>query len=91
MFSWTPSESQGPGTYTFDVLVSDGGGLSDSETVTVTVHEVNVAPVLGGIGNRTVNQGAALNFTATASDADDPVNALTYSLVVRRRAQRSTR
>ena len=64
------------------MLVSDGGGLSDSETVTVTVHEVNAAPVLNAIGNRSVNRGATLSFVATASDVDDPANALTYSLVV---------
>ena len=41
-FSWTPSEAQGPGTYVFDVVVSDNGapGLSDSETITVTVSGV---------------------------------------------------
>ena len=33
-FSWTPTEAQGPGTYTFDVMVSDGA-LTDTETITV--------------------------------------------------------
>ena len=79
VFSWTPSEAQGPGTYTFDVVVSDDGtpNLSDSETITVTVNEVNVAPVLGAIGNQTVDELALLSFTATASDVDDPANTLT--------------
>jgi hypothetical protein len=36
VFSWTPTGAQGPGTYTFDVCVSDGA-LSDCETITVTV------------------------------------------------------
>ena len=35
-FSWTPSEGQGPGSYTFDVVVSDGI-LSASETITIKV------------------------------------------------------
>ena len=24
VFTWTPTEAQGPGSYTFDVIVSDG-------------------------------------------------------------------
>src|SRR5439155_1034591 len=50
-FSWTPSEAQGPGTYRFFVRVTDNGSpnLSDSEEITVTVAEVNVAPELGAV------------------------------------------
>ena len=47
-----------------------------SETLTVTVNEVNVAPVLNTIGDQTVE----LTFTATASDTDvvdNLVNTLT--------------
>ena len=82
LFSWTPTEAQGPGTYTFDVVVTDNGvpNLADSETITVTVNELNVAPVLDAIGNQTVNELALLSFTATASDADDPANTLSFSL-----------
>ena len=81
-FTWTPTEAQGPGPFTFDVVVTDDGvpSLSDSETITVTVDEVNVAPVLGAIGNQTVDEEALLSFTATATDADLPPNTLTFSL-----------
>ncbi len=78
-FTWTPTEVQGPGSYTFDVCVSDSA-LSDCETITVTVSEVNVAPVLGAIGNKAVAEQAPLSFTATASDADLPAQTLTFSL-----------
>jgi hypothetical protein len=78
-FTWTPTEAQGAGSYTFDVCVSDGA-LNDCETITVTVNEVNVAPVLNPIGNKSVNELAALTFTATATDADLPANTLTFSL-----------
>lgn len=78
-FSWTPTEAQGPGTFTFDVVVSDGT-LTASETIQVTVGEVNQAPQLTAIGTQTVDEGQLLTFTATASDADVPVNTLTYSL-----------
>ena len=79
-FTWTPTEEQGPGSYTFKVVVSDGA-LSDEQEVTLTVREVNVAPELGVIANRTLSQGSMLKFTATATDADVPSNTLTYSLI----------
>ena len=69
-FTWTPTEAQGPGPHTFDVVVTDNGSptLSDSETITVTVDEVNVAPVLTSIRSQTVVVEAVLSFTATATD-----------------------
>ncbi len=39
VFMWTPTEAQGPGSYTFSVMVSDGS-LSDSESITINVTEV---------------------------------------------------
>jgi hypothetical protein len=82
VFSWTPTEAQGPGVYPITVRVTDDGSpnLSDSETINVTVKEVNLAPVLGAIGDKTVAEHALLSFTATASDADVPANTLTFSL-----------
>ncbi len=81
-FAWTPTEAQGPGSFPITIRVTDDGAgtLDDSEAITVTVSEVNVAPVLGAIGNRTVAELAALTFTATATDADLPANARTFSL-----------
>ena len=68
-FSWTPSESQ-DGTHSVTARVSDGNGGSDSETITVTVSEVNQAPALNPIGPKSVNRPGTLAFTATASDGD---------------------
>ena len=70
-FTWTPSEAQGPDSYTFDVVVTDDGTpvLNDFETITVTVNEVNVAPILGAVGDQTVDEQTLLTFTATATDA----------------------
>ena len=81
-FSWTPTEAQGPGSFTFTVRVTDNGtpNLSDTESITVTVSEVNEAPVLGAIGDQTVDEEIELTFTATASDPDLPANGLTFSL-----------
>jgi hypothetical protein len=78
-FTWTPTEAQGPESYTFDIVVTDDGALSGAETITVTVNEVNLAPVLGGIGDRTVSEGELLSFTIGATDPDLPANSLTFS------------
>jgi 3-phytase len=81
-FSWTPTETQGPDTFSVTVTVTDNGSpnLSDFETFNITIDEVNTAPNLGLIGNKSVNQGATLNFTATATDSDIPANTLSFSL-----------
>ncbi len=79
-YSWTPGEADGPGVYTATVRVSDGA-LSDSETISVTVSEINhYAPILASIGDRTVNELDALTFTASATDSDLPTPPLTFTL-----------
>ncbi len=47
-FSWTPTEAQGGATYNATITVTDDGTgtLTDSETFSITVNEVNVNPVL---------------------------------------------
>ena len=81
-FTWAPTEAQS-GSASFTVKVCDNGSpvLCDEETITVTVNEVNEAPVLATIGNKEVQWSDKLTFTATATDPDIPVNILTFSLV----------
>src|SRR5262245_47038363 len=83
LFSWTPSEAQGPGSYPITVRATDSGtpSLSDAKTFTVTVNEVNSAPVLAVIADRTVNEGSLLTVSVSATDNDVPTNTLTFSLV----------
>src|SRR4030095_152032 len=78
VFSWTPTEADGGSARNVTIRVTDSASASDFETITITVREANAAPVLGAIGNKTVDEGAQLSFTATASDADG--GALTFSL-----------
>jgi N-acetyl-anhydromuramyl-L-alanine amidase AmpD len=82
VFTWTPTEAQGPSTNTITVRVTDNGSpaLSDSETITVTVKEVNTAPTLAAISDQAINEGSTLSLTASATDSDLPANTLTYSL-----------
>ena len=88
VINWTPAEHQGPSTNTVTFSVTDTNpiavnatSLSVTSSVEIVVNEVNVAPVLGTLINRTVNPGKAIGFTATATDADLPTNTLSYSLV----------
>ncbi len=81
-FSWTPTEAQGPGSFPVTIRATDNGtpALSGTAAITITVNEVNVAPVLNTIGNKAGTVGVAITFTATATDADVPANTLTFSL-----------
>jgi len=84
VFTWTPTEAQGPGNFVLTVRVTDNGSpvLSDFETITISVSESNLPPVLTAIGNRNTTEGSALTFNALASDPDLPAQTLTYSLDV---------
>ena len=85
VFSWTPTEAQGPGTYAFDVRVSDGIGL-DAETIQVTVSEMNEAPVNGVPAAQTTREDQVLVFTTANGNlisVSDPDNGtLTVTLAV---------
>src|SRR4029077_5446294 len=83
VITWTPSEAQGPGTYTIRTVATDNGSPPKSVTnsFTVTVNEVNTAPVLPSPTNRTVNELTLMTVVDTATDADLPANTLTYSFL----------
>jgi hypothetical protein len=80
-FAWTPTEAQGPGNYTIRIIVSDAN-LIDYEDITITVSEVNSAPVLNPIGPKSVDELELLSFNVTARDPDIPIQTLTFSLSV---------
>ena len=77
VFTWTPTESQTNST--FDVIVSDGI-LSDSETITIIVNEVNVSPI--SISQSiTTNEDTPKSFTLNATDTDIPIQSLTFTIL----------
>jgi len=78
-FTFTPTEIQGPGSYTFSVYVSDGFD-TDYEEITATVNEVNTAPVAYDLSTST-NEDTSKIITLNATDEDLPENTLTYSIV----------
>ena len=82
LFSWTPTEQQ-DGIHVITVQVDDGNRGIDSGNATMTVLEVNEAPVLDAIGSQDVTRPGTLEFTVSALDADvidkEP-DTLTFSL-----------
>jgi VCBS repeat-containing protein len=85
-FTWTPDESQGPGVYPVTVRVTDDGSpaLDDSETINITVNEVNVAPVavddLYNTPEDTALVVAAPGVLTNDSDSDIPAQTLSAVL-----------
>jgi hypothetical protein len=65
------------GTASFNYVVSDGS-VTDSASVTVTVNNINDAPIISGTPSNSVEQDSVYSFTPTASDADG--DALTFSI-----------
>jgi hypothetical protein len=78
VFSWTPTEAQGPGDFTATFKVSDGS-LTDVKGVNITVNEVNHPPVLSVPNAQTVDPGTLLTFTVIATDPDLPPEPLRLS------------
>ena len=74
-FSWTPTYSCG-GSYEA-TFVAPVGQLEDFETITITVNNVNRAPVLSTISNKSVNAAQTLTFAISATDPDG--DTVTYS------------
>jgi hypothetical protein len=75
IFTWIPNYNQS-GQYTITFTASDGK-LSDNETITITVQNVNQAPVLDFIGDKTVDEGQTLQFNLNAADPDE--DTITYT------------
>ena len=70
--SWIPDYVQA-GNYSGVVFSATDDGVpaeSVSESISITVVDVNRAPVLDPIGDRTADEGELLAFTVTGSDPD---------------------
>lgn len=79
VLSWRPSELQGPGVYTMQIIGSDGFS-SSTRSLQVIVTEVNQPPVLAPLTDRQIDEGQLLSFALPANDPDIPRNVLTYSM-----------
>ncbi|HTI73342.1 MAG TPA: hypothetical protein VMF06_25440, partial [Candidatus Limnocylindria bacterium] len=87
IISWTPSQVQSPSTNTITTVATGSNALDAVNPVlkatnsfTVVVKEVNVAPVLPAIGSKTVNELTALVVTNTVTEPNIHTT-VTYALV----------
>jgi hypothetical protein len=78
-FGWTPTYAQS-GSYNVTFLARDNGvpQMSDSQTINITVNNMNNPPALTNPGNKTVNENQLLQFTLSAADVNG--DAVTYSM-----------
>ena len=88
VFTWTPTEAQGPSTNLVAVRVTDNNPfavnsqqLSTTNAFEVIIREVNLPPVLAAIPNQAVRAGNLLVVTNSATDPDFPTNHLTFNVV----------
>jgi len=79
-FTWTPSESQGPGSFTITVRATDSTNVPSDATISVTVTEVNSVPTLQAVLDQVVDEGRLLTVQLVGKDDDVPANTLTYSI-----------
>jgi hypothetical protein len=76
-FSWTPGSTQ-DGTYDIEFSVSDGPS-SDSETITITVNDINHNPELTLITDKQLSENESDSFLLGATDLD--LDILTFSII----------
>ena len=82
VFTWTPSEAQGPSTNLISYIVTDPGppSISVTQTVTIVVLESNSPPDLAPIADYVMYAGESLSISNVASDPDLPINDLKFTL-----------
>jgi len=79
-FTYAPDQDfVGEDSFTYQAF--DGELYSEIATVTITVTPANDVPVLGPIGDKSVDEMVELTFIATATDVDLPPQTLNFSLV----------
>jgi len=82
ILTWTPTEAQGPSSNSILVRVYDNGipSLSATQRFSIVVAEVNSAPTIPAIADKTVAPGQLLSFAVGASDPDLPAQLLSFNL-----------
>ena len=88
IFTWTPQQSQSPGTNTVTVVAANTNAfdtvnptLSTTNTFTVVVKEINQPPTLPAVGIRTVSEQVQLTVIDTASETNIHSVTTSYTLV----------
>ena len=88
VFTWTPSQTQSPGTNLVSVIVTNSDNLDTvnptlmtTNTFTVVVKEVNQPPTLPVVGAQTVSEQLQLTVVDTAAETNIHSVTTTYTLV----------
>ncbi|MDD2990752.1 MAG: cadherin-like domain-containing protein, partial [Zoogloea sp.] len=77
-----PTDAGGNNVYDVIVQVSDNQGSTDTQAIAVTVTSVNDStPVITSGNTASVAENTTAVMTVTATDADQPAQTLTYSIV----------
>ena len=79
-FTWSPDESQGPGSFPISFQAADDFGASNTSDVILAVYEVNLPPEVIPLQDMSVDPGNTLAFSVSATDPDIPPNTLTFSV-----------
>jgi hypothetical protein len=78
----TPTDAGGDNVYDVTIQVSDGQGSTDSQAIAVTVTSANdSAPVITSSATASVAENTTAVMTMTATDADQPAQTLSYSII----------
>jgi len=81
VFTWTPAETQGPGSYPVTITVSDGSA-DDSETIQIAVNEVNAPPAFTSdplaVADATEDAPYLGSLAGMAGDSDVPAQSLMF-------------
>ena len=82
VFSWTPTEAQGPSSNYITLRLEDNGSpsLMATQSFFIWVTESNSAPVLPHLAPQIIGVGGPMSISSAATDTDLPANNLTYSL-----------
>ncbi|MDO4584656.1 MAG: putative Ig domain-containing protein [Planctomycetia bacterium] len=78
--SWTPTESQGPGTYEITFTATSADGVTAEQRVRIVVREVNLPPIFQEIGALEGEEFEELLIQLVGQDAETPAERLVYSL-----------
>ena len=88
LFTWTPSQTQSPGTNTITIVAANTNAfdtvnpvLTATNTFTVTVKEINQPPSLPAIGVQAVTELMPLTVTNTATEPNIHAVTTSYTLV----------
>jgi uncharacterized repeat protein (TIGR01451 family) len=88
VITWTPAWNQSPSVNTITTVVTNSDpfdlvnpNLTATNSFTVVVLEVNIAPILPGISDQTAHEMALLTVTNAATETDTRATILGYGLI----------